>query len=373
MNIRKSKANETKIRSIGHEVAQNKNVATTIQKKSNRTGLPDNLKAGIENLSGYAMDDVKVHYNSSKPAQLQAHAYAQGTDIHIASGQEKHLPHEAWHVVQQKQGRVQPTMQMKSGVKVNDNVGLEREADVMGNRAMAIQAKNNSNVSYLLSDKPYKAIQKKVVQRVELSKDELAKFEEYDDLLDRMEESAIASSSLPPLLGVEFYKDVEIAQRIISECLESGENPGPKAMSVIEWRMDELKKRWNDAWLKSAKDEKLSVVLNQSELKKAFLKEFYIWVNNKVIYNTGVGGPTSNSKTSKNITTTKEAFDGMLNEVKGDLDKEECKVFNTSLSLGGGFNATDIIVVEKTNSNGQKGKPKMTFHIWGDYLNEKKN
>jgi hypothetical protein len=47
---------------------------------------------GIENLSGFSMSDVKVHYNSDKPAQLQAHAYAQGTDIHLASGQEKHLP-----------------------------------------------------------------------------------------------------------------------------------------------------------------------------------------------------------------------------------------------------------------------------------------
>jgi len=52
------------------------------------------------------MDDVKVHSNSDKPAQINAHAYAQGTDIHPASGQEKHFPHEAWHVVQQKQGRV---------------------------------------------------------------------------------------------------------------------------------------------------------------------------------------------------------------------------------------------------------------------------
>jgi len=38
-----------------------------IQRKANRTGLPNNLKSGIENLSGFAMDDVKVHYNSSKP------------------------------------------------------------------------------------------------------------------------------------------------------------------------------------------------------------------------------------------------------------------------------------------------------------------
>jgi hypothetical protein len=61
-----------------------------------------------------SMDNVKVHYKSSKPAQLNAHAYAQGADIHLAPGQEKHLPHEAWHVVQQAQGRVKPTMQMKA-------------------------------------------------------------------------------------------------------------------------------------------------------------------------------------------------------------------------------------------------------------------
>ncbi|MDP2143446.1 MAG: DUF4157 domain-containing protein [Gallionella sp.] len=105
--------------------------------KPNNTGLPDNLKSGIESLSGMSMDNVKVHYNSSQPAQLNALAYAQGTDIHVAPGQEKHLPHEAWHVVQQAQGRVRPTMQMKDGVPVNDDTGLEREADVMGAKAIA--------------------------------------------------------------------------------------------------------------------------------------------------------------------------------------------------------------------------------------------
>jgi len=108
--------------------------------KSNNTGLPDKLKSGIENLSGMSMDNVKVHYNSSQPAQLNALAYAQGSDIHVAPGQEQHLPHEAWHVVQQAQGRVQPTMQMKDGVPVNDDVGLEREADVMGGKAVQMFA-----------------------------------------------------------------------------------------------------------------------------------------------------------------------------------------------------------------------------------------
>lgn len=108
----------------------------TIEKPKNNTGLPDNLKSGIENLSGYSMDDVKVHRNSAKPAQLQAHAYAQGSEIHLGAGQEKHLPHEAWHVVQQKQGRVKPTKQLKGKVNVNDDAGLEKEADVMGGKAV---------------------------------------------------------------------------------------------------------------------------------------------------------------------------------------------------------------------------------------------
>ena len=108
--------------------------------RQNNTGLPDNLKAGIESLSGISLDGVKVHYNSPQPAQLNALAYAQGTDIHVAQGQEQHLPHEAWHVVQQAQDRVRPTMQMKDGVPINDDAGLEHEADVMG--AKAIQQKS---------------------------------------------------------------------------------------------------------------------------------------------------------------------------------------------------------------------------------------
>jgi hypothetical protein len=102
----------------------------------NHTGLPDALKSGVESLSGLSLDDVRVHYNSPKPVQLQALAYTQGTDIHVAPGQERHLPHEAWHVVQQAQGRVRPTMKMMDGIKVNDDSGLEHEADVMGVKAL---------------------------------------------------------------------------------------------------------------------------------------------------------------------------------------------------------------------------------------------
>ena len=107
-----------------------------VQKK-NETGMPDTLKAGIEDLSGFAMDDVRVHYNSDKPATVQALAYTQGTDIHVAPGQEQHLPHEAWHVVQQMAGRVEPTTEV-GGMPVNDNAALEHEADVMGAKANSL-------------------------------------------------------------------------------------------------------------------------------------------------------------------------------------------------------------------------------------------
>ncbi len=158
----------------------------TIQKQSsqaaNNTGMPDQLKSGIEGLSGLDVSDVKVHYNSSKPAQLNAHAYAQGSDIHIAPGQEKHLPHEAWHTVQQKQGRVQPTAQLKGKVSINDDASLEKEADVMGERAL------NSNIT-----NPETFIQRRAVEGLkQLQKDNgheddfvmVADPEEFDEMND---------------------------------------------------------------------------------------------------------------------------------------------------------------------------------------------
>jgi hypothetical protein len=78
---------------------------------------------------------VKVHYNSPAPVEVRARAYTQGAIIHVGPGQEQHLPHEAWHVVQQKQGRVKPTLQAK-GVAINDDRGLEREAHEMGAKAL---------------------------------------------------------------------------------------------------------------------------------------------------------------------------------------------------------------------------------------------
>jgi hypothetical protein len=155
--VQKGKEVQNFINNSSHMVAQRKRSSLiqnyAIQRKQsekqNKTGLPDNLKSGIEHLSGMDMSDVKVHYSSAKPSALNALAYAQGTDIHLGAGQEKHLAHEAWHVVQQKQGKVKPSMQMK-GTAINDNEHLEKEADEMGNKAMT-GATNSDHTSLELN------------------------------------------------------------------------------------------------------------------------------------------------------------------------------------------------------------------------------
>jgi hypothetical protein len=96
------------------------------------------LRQGLESLSGYDLSDVRVHRASSRPARFGAHAFAQGNQIHLAPGQDHLLSHEAWHVVQQKQGRVAGTVQWK-GEKGNEDSALEREADAMGARALAFR------------------------------------------------------------------------------------------------------------------------------------------------------------------------------------------------------------------------------------------
>lgn len=138
--------------------------ASLFRNKSGGIGLPDQLKSRIEGLSGCSMDDVNVHYNSSKPAQLQALAYTQGKEIFVAPGQEKHLGHEAWHVVQQMQGRVSPTVRMK-GVNINDDPALEHEADIMGGKTVqfkindqytAVRSESSQgSVVQMLSDPPH--------------------------------------------------------------------------------------------------------------------------------------------------------------------------------------------------------------------------
>ena len=115
-----------------------------------KSRLPQALQNSLEKISGVSLSDVEVHKNSDKPQQLGAYAYTQGKDIYIAPGQDEYLPHEGWHAVQQRQGRVPPTLQMKSGLAINQDHKLEKEADIMGGKA----EKESSNGEIQIEENP---------------------------------------------------------------------------------------------------------------------------------------------------------------------------------------------------------------------------
>ena len=101
-----------------------------------QAGLPEGLKQSVEALSGLSLDGVRVHRDSDKPGDLHAATFAQGQDIHLNPGRQRPLPQAAWHVVQQKQGRVRPTPRIE-GTSIDDDASLEQEADRLGAAAVA--------------------------------------------------------------------------------------------------------------------------------------------------------------------------------------------------------------------------------------------
>jgi hypothetical protein len=115
---------------------------TQMKSDENRTGMPNDLKTNMESTLNTDLSNVRVHPNSGKATEVGALAYTQGTDVHFAPGQFKPessagqqlLGHELTHVVQQSQGRVQPTGEV-AGLPVNDSPALENEADEMGKKS----------------------------------------------------------------------------------------------------------------------------------------------------------------------------------------------------------------------------------------------
>lgn len=108
-----------------------------------RTPLPGALRARMERSFEADFSDVRLAPESHEAAQLGAQAMTRGSRIDLAPGMyrpgtragDQLLGHELAHVVQQRQGRVTATRQAKGGVELNDDAGLEREADDAGARA----------------------------------------------------------------------------------------------------------------------------------------------------------------------------------------------------------------------------------------------
>jgi hypothetical protein len=67
--------------------------------------------ASQQAFGGDDMSGVQAHTNSgatAASAAVGAHAYAQGGNVHLGGAQADTLPHEAWHVVQQAEGKKSP-------------------------------------------------------------------------------------------------------------------------------------------------------------------------------------------------------------------------------------------------------------------------
>jgi hypothetical protein len=139
------------------QLQQQRNTLHAIRR--NDTVLPDNQNAGIESLSGMSQDDTKVQHNSSQPTQLNAHAYAQSSEIRLSPPQEKHLPNEASQVVQQMQGWVTPRVQMTGGMQVLQAQWAYVDAD--GGKHLNLSRTEDPEIFLLKSDNSkYKVIGK---------------------------------------------------------------------------------------------------------------------------------------------------------------------------------------------------------------------
>jgi len=104
--------------------------------------MPSLVQRKMESSFGEDFSDVTIHKDSPQSKELNAHAFTKGNAIHFAPGMynpesqdgQELLGHELTHVVQQREGRVRPTVQ-KKGVGINNDEGLEKEADEMGEMA----------------------------------------------------------------------------------------------------------------------------------------------------------------------------------------------------------------------------------------------
>lgn len=93
---------------------------TIVGSTSGGQPLPEPIQHQLESRSGFDLSEVRVHVGHPMPVSLNAQAYTRGNDIFFAPGAydpgsekgREAIAHEAWHVVQQKQGRVKPVAEL---------------------------------------------------------------------------------------------------------------------------------------------------------------------------------------------------------------------------------------------------------------------
>lgn len=107
-----------------------------------KTGLPDDVRQGMEEAIGGNFSSVQFVTESKKAEEVGALAFTQGKNVEFAPGQFKPdttaglelIGHELTHVDQQDKGTVEPTMEIGE-MLVNDDKSKETEADDKGKAA----------------------------------------------------------------------------------------------------------------------------------------------------------------------------------------------------------------------------------------------
>lgn len=107
-----------------------------------KTGLPDDVRQGMEEAIGGNFSSVQFVTESKKAEEVGALAFTQGKNVEFAPGQFKPdttaglelIGHELTHVDQQEKGTVEPTMEIGE-MLVNDDKSKETEADDKGKAA----------------------------------------------------------------------------------------------------------------------------------------------------------------------------------------------------------------------------------------------
>ncbi len=128
-------------------------------KSSSQSGMPSDTLSHMSSSFGKDFSDVNIHQGSQSAVDAGALAYTQGNNIHFAPGQydpssqsgQELLGHELTHVVQQREGRVQANNEV-NGMPLNDDKGLEQEADQIGAQVAQRQKISNNSENLVQSN-----------------------------------------------------------------------------------------------------------------------------------------------------------------------------------------------------------------------------
>ena len=163
----------------------------------------------MEDAFDFSFAQVRVHEGSQAQA-MGAIAYTEGTNLHFAPGEyqpgsergQELIGHELAHVVQQSEARVGTTKQFK-GVELNDDPGLEAEADAWGARAARGELVGRS--SGVRSPDVGGAVQRKVIQRV-AQPSHYGRFVDNDYRVDNAAQTVVLHLTFEPNAEVDATK-----------------------------------------------------------------------------------------------------------------------------------------------------------------------